>query len=111
MLVSANKRRTTGRRIDGGIITLQGAVMGEGLAVQPTKLDTTAIDAAQQRRAERTVVKVEEVLSGFAERDFGGEILTAVRRFPARAAEFAEWPEWLEERLRAVYRAKGIARP
>jgi len=86
--------------------------MGEGLAVQPTKLSkTVAIDAALQWRAERTVVQVEEVLNGFAERDFGGEILTAVRRFPARPADFAEWPEWVEERLREVYRAKGIARP
>ena len=86
--------------------------MSEGLAVQPTKLSKTiAIDAALQKRAERTMVRVEEVLSSLAERDFGGEILTAVRRFPARAAEFAEWPEWVEERLRDVYRAKGIARP
>jgi len=33
--------------------------MGEGLAVQPTKLSkTVAIDAALQWRAERTVVQV-----------------------------------------------------
>ncbi|HEU0369204.1 MAG TPA: DEAD/DEAH box helicase, partial [Candidatus Acidoferrum sp.] len=86
--------------------------MGEGLAVQPTKLSKTiATDRALQRRAEHTAVKVEEVLNGFTERDFGGEILTAVRRFPARAADFAEWPEWVVERLREVYRAKEIARP
>ena len=86
--------------------------MSEGLAVQPKKLSKTiAMDAALQKRAERTIVRVEEVLSSFAERDWNGEVLTAVRRFPARAAEFAEWPEWVEERLGEVYRAKGIARP
>ena len=85
--------------------------MSEGLAVKPTKLKAIAIDEARQKRAERTVVKVEEVLSGFAERDWNNEILTAVRRFPARAAEFAEWPEWVSESLRQAYRTKGIARP
>src|SRR5690349_5828980 len=115
MLVSANERRTKDSVMDSGINPPpQGAVMGEGLSVQPTQLSKTiAIDAALQRRAERTVVKVEEVLNGFAERDgilnsgfasaspeTRNEVLTAVRRFPARAAEFAEWPEWVEERLR-----------
>jgi len=85
--------------------------MGEGLAVEPIRAKTIAIDAAMEKRAERTTVKVEEVLSGFAERDDDSEVLTAVRRFPARAAVYAEWPEWVSESLRAVYRAKGIARP
>jgi DEAD/DEAH box helicase domain-containing protein len=110
--------------------------VSEGLAVQPTKLKAIAIDEALQRRAELTFAKVEEVLRAFAERDdmlnskFAGttssseglqsrplnsetrnEVLTAVRRFPARAAEYKDWPEWVEERLREVYREKGIARP
>jgi len=85
--------------------------MGEALGVQPTKLKTIAIDAAMEKRAERAIVRVEEVLGSFAERDWNGEVLTAVRRFPARAAEYAEWPEWVSESLRQVYRAKGIARP
>jgi DEAD/DEAH box helicase domain-containing protein len=80
--------------------------------VQQTRLSKTiAIDTALQHRPENTMAKVEEVLSGFAERDFDTEVLTAVRRFPARAAEFADWPEWVRERLRDVYRAKGIVRP
>jgi DEAD/DEAH box helicase domain-containing protein len=52
-----------------------------------------------------------EVLSAFGERDYNGEVLTAVRRFPARAAEFADWPEWVRRELRAAYASKGIARP
>ncbi len=85
--------------------------MGDGLALQATKVKTIATDGAMQKRAERTMVRVEEVLSSFAERDYRAEVLTAVRRFPARAAEYAEWPEWVSEPLREVYHAKGIARP
>jgi len=85
--------------------------MAESLAVQARKVTTIAGEIAAQKRAESTICKVNEVLSGFAERDYNHEILTAVRRFPARAAEFAEWPEWVEEGLGEVYRAKGIARP
>ncbi len=55
--------------------------------------------------------RVNEVLSAFAERDYDSEVLTAVRRFPARAAEFADWPEWVRPELRAVYASKGITRP
>jgi len=36
--------------------------MGEALGVQPTKLKTIAIDAAMEKRAERAIVRVEEVL-------------------------------------------------
>jgi DEAD/DEAH box helicase domain-containing protein len=57
------------------------------------------------------IARVDEVLSAFAERDYNGEVLTAVRRFPARAAEFADWPEWVRPELRAAYASKGIARP
>ena len=85
--------------------------MGDGLAVRARKVATAAGEIAAQKRADSTICKVNEVLSAFTERDYDQEILTAVRRFPARAAEFAEWPEWMEERLREAYREKGIARP
>jgi DEAD/DEAH box helicase domain-containing protein len=54
---------------------------------------------------------VNEVLTAFAERDYNSEVLTAVRRFPARAAEFADWPEWIQAELRSAYQSKGIVRP
>jgi len=85
--------------------------MGDGLAVQPTKAKAIAIDAAIEKRAERAVVRVEEVLGLFAGRDYQNEVLTALRRFPARAAVHAEWPRWVSESLREAYGAKGIARP
>jgi len=85
--------------------------MGDGLAVKPGKAKTIAMDAAVEKRAERAVRKVEEVLGWFAERGSNHDVLPAVRRFPARAAVHREWPLWVSETLREVYAAKGIARP
>ena len=52
-------------------------------------------DPAILKNNSAAVARVNEVLGTFADRDHNGEIVTAVRRFPARAAEFAEWPEWV----------------
>src|ERR1700724_3706388 len=71
--------------------------MPESLAVR-TAADTSAI------------TRVREVLDGFALRDRDGEILTAVRHFPARAAQWAQFPTWVNADLRAAYKAKGIER-
>jgi DEAD/DEAH box helicase domain-containing protein len=54
---------------------------------------------------------VREVLDVFAARDRDGEMLTAVRHFPAREAQWAEFPAWVSGELRAAYLAKGIRRP
>ncbi len=51
------------------------------------------------------------VVNGFMERDPTGEIITAVRRFPAREAEFAEFPSWIQADLAAAYKAKGVRQP
>jgi DEAD/DEAH box helicase domain-containing protein len=51
------------------------------------------------------------VVNGFLERDPTGEIITAVRRFPAREAEFAEFPSWTHPDLVAAYSGKGVRRP
>ncbi len=57
-----------------------------------------------------TPARVTQVLDGFAarDRDGDGEILTAVRHYPAREAQWAEFPEWVHGELRAAYGAKGI---
>src|SRR5208282_3974075 len=62
------------------------------------------------RRAETTsaVTRVHEVLDAFAARDFNGELLTAVRHFPAREAQWAEFPAWVHPDLAAAYAGKGI---
>ncbi len=51
------------------------------------------------------------IVNGFIERDPTGEIITAVRRFPARDAEFAEFPSWIHADLVAAYNAKSVRRP
>jgi DEAD/DEAH box helicase domain-containing protein len=52
--------------------------------------------------------RVSQVLQAFTQRDANGEMLTAVRHYPARPAQWAEFPAWLHEDLRAAYTAKGI---
>ncbi len=64
------------------------------------------------RRAETSnaITRVHEVLDAFAARDYNGELLTAVRHFPAREAQWADFPAWVQPDLATVYAAKGIRR-
>jgi DEAD/DEAH box helicase domain-containing protein len=64
------------------------------------------------RRAETStaITRVHEVLDAFAARDNNGEMLTAVRHFPAREAQWADFPAWVTADLAATYAAKGIRR-
>jgi DEAD/DEAH box helicase domain-containing protein len=57
-----------------------------------------------------SITRVREVLDGFASRDRTGETLTAVRHFPARPAQWADFPAWIHDDLRAAYKAKHIER-
>ena len=86
--------------------------MGDSLAVRraeegplqkasPTTLGITAAMQAGRARA---------VLEALALRDRDGEVLTAVRHFPAREAQWAEFPAWVNRDLQAAYEVKGIAR-
>src|SRR5580704_10206887 len=54
------------------------------------------------------LARVAKVLDAFAARDHNGEMLTAVRHYPAREAQWAEFPEWMHEDLKEAYQAKGI---
>src|SRR6266851_4808950 len=56
------------------------------------------------------ITRVHEVLESFAARDHNGEILTAVRHFPAREAQWADFPAWVHPDLASAYAAKGIRR-
>jgi len=71
--------------------------MPESLAVRKAAMPTT-------------ITRVHEVLDAFAARDHDGEILTAVRHFPAREAQWADFPAWVHADLSAAYAAKGIRR-
>jgi DEAD/DEAH box helicase domain-containing protein len=130
MLRSAKKRRIPrespveegDHRVDRSYAK-EGRV-GESLAVQASKTVATESQMSDRQGAEATIARVNEVLAAFAERNYvassafastshgsQSEVLTAVRRFPARAAEWGDWPEWVWPELRAVYQSKGIARP
>jgi DEAD/DEAH box helicase domain-containing protein len=62
----------------------------------------------EQPHTSSSLARVSQVLDTFASRDHTGEVLTAVRRYPAREAQWADFPEWLDTSLRAAYNAKGI---
>jgi DEAD/DEAH box helicase domain-containing protein len=83
--------------------------LSEGLAIRAGLQPVS--EKLAQRRAESSIAKVNQVLTDFAERDYHHEILTAIRHFPARVAQYADWPEWIQPSLREVYRSKGIAQP
>ncbi len=77
--------------------------MPDSLAVRLAAV--TPIDHA---RTSTSLARVSQVLDIFSERDLTGEVLTAVRHYPARAAQWAEFPAWVHQDLRAAYTAKGI---
>lgn len=57
-----------------------------------------------------SLTRIREIVEKIAAKDSAGEVLTAIRHFPAREAEFADFPDWVEPDLAAAYAAKGIAR-
>src|SRR6516164_5748032 len=77
--------------------------MPDSLAVRAAK--TVSIESAERSSA---LTRVGQVLDGLAARDHGGEVLTAVRHYPAREALWAEFPEWVHGDVRAAYNDKGI---
>src|SRR5215472_11556503 len=58
----------------------------------------------------RVLARVCEVLDAFTARDHSGEMVTAIRHFPAREAQWAEFPGWVNGKLRSAYTAKGVSR-
>jgi DEAD/DEAH box helicase domain-containing protein len=56
------------------------------------------------------ITRVHEVLDAFASRDVNGEVLTAVHHIPAREAQWADFPAWVNPDLVSAYAAKGIRR-
>jgi DEAD/DEAH box helicase domain-containing protein len=60
------------------------------------------------RTQSTALARVHEVLDVLASRDHHGEILTSVRHFPAREAQWADFPAWVNLDLAAAYAAKGI---
>jgi DEAD/DEAH box helicase domain-containing protein len=61
-------------------------------------------------RSESTLETVEEVLAVLSARSRHDDVLTAIKHFPARQAQFRPMPVWVRHELAAAYRAKGIER-
>src|SRR5262252_1084740 len=59
-------------------------------------------------RTSTSLARVARVLDAFASRDHNGEMLTAIRHYPAREAQWADFPGWVHPDVRAAYNAKGI---
>lgn len=64
--------------------------------------------AVQKAGASSAVTRVHKVLETLAARDHSGEILTTVRHFPAREAQWADFPDWVNTNLVSAYAAKGV---
>jgi DEAD/DEAH box helicase domain-containing protein len=69
--------------------------------------ESLAVSSAGQSRA---LARVREVLDAFTARDHHGEMITAIRHFPAREAQWAAFPGWVNGKLRSAYTAKGVSR-
>jgi len=82
--------------------------MPDSLAVRLANVAPIDSVRSELPRTSTSLAPVSQVLETFAERDISGEVLTAVRHYPARPAQWAEFPAWVHEDLRAAYRAKGI---
>ncbi len=86
--------------------------MSQTLAVRRTNstLQAGRADGSELAQGSTNITRVQEVLEVFAKRDAHGEILTAVRHFPAREAQWADFPAWVHSDLAAAYGGKGICR-
>jgi DEAD/DEAH box helicase domain-containing protein len=83
--------------------------MSESLAVRRASASGTAIpDGGALSRGSTAIARVDEVLDVLAARDVHGETLTAVRHYPAREAQWADFPSWTHADLKAAYAGKGI---
>src|SRR5712675_2610525 len=82
--------------------------MAESLAVRRASVtDEVSADVPGIPRSSTAVTRVHQVLDVLAARDVHGEILTAVRHYPAREAQWADFPGWTNANLREAYADKG----
>src|ERR1700723_1960248 len=80
----------------------------EALSMSHSLAVRTAAFRSLDPAAGSSLARVREVLDAFASQDVTGEALTAVRYFPAREAQWAEFPSWVHGDLVAAYGGKGI---
>ncbi len=70
----------------------------------------TASSSGLASRSRSTLETVEEVLATLSARYRDDDVLTAIKHFPARQAQFCPMPAWIRPELAAAYRVKGIER-
>ncbi len=80
--------------------------MPDSLAVRLARI--TPPEPRERPRTSSSLARVSQVLDTLTSRDQTGQVLTAVRHYPAREAQWAEFPQWLNADLRSAYNAKGI---
>jgi DEAD/DEAH box helicase domain-containing protein len=73
----------------------------EGLAVRP--------GLAPHLSGPSTLATFQDALYALASRYRADKVLTAVKHFPAREAQFRPMPDWVRPELAAAFRAKGIS--
>ena len=86
------------------------AIVSEQKANQWKGLSMPESLAVRRAGTSTSIMRVHEVLDAFAARDHNGELLTAVRHFPAREAQWADFPTWVHWNLVDAYAGKGIRR-
>ena len=83
--------------------------MPESLAVRRAGSSTEAIsEAPANPPSSAAITRLHQVLNVLAARDVHGEILTSIRHYPAREAQWADFPDWTNADLKAAYADKGI---
>ena len=55
--------------------------------------------------------RASSVVKNFLDRDPTGQIITTVRQFPAKGADYTAFPSWLRPELISAYAAKDVHRP
>jgi DEAD/DEAH box helicase domain-containing protein len=96
-----------GAAVDASTTGLGGAAGGKASAPGAAGKATGAAIARVRRDAG---VEVRDAVERLAAQYPAGEVLTCIKRIPARAAQFVPTPEWVRPELAAVYRAKGVDR-
>ena len=54
-------------------------------------------------RTSTSIVRVSQILEGLTSRDPNGEILTTLRHYPAREAQWADFPSWVHKNPATVF--------
>jgi DEAD/DEAH box helicase domain-containing protein len=74
-------------------------------------MSTNAFAVSRAEDSSLASTRASSVVKNFLDRDPTGEIITAVRQFPAKEADYTDFPSWLRPELIAAYAAKNVRRP